>query len=253
MTLPSLHIGSRDQKIAYVQTQGVGTGVVFLGGFKSDMEGSKATHLEDLCRTEGRPFLRFDYTGHGQSSGAFTDGCIGDWTQDAIDIIHAKTSGPQILVGSSMGGWISLLFARAHPDRVAGLLGIAAAPDFTEDSMWAGFDADQRAALMTDGVVHLPSDYGDPYPITQRLIEDGRQQLVLRSPLEFAFPVRLVQGSADNAVTRDTALRLFDHITASDVQLQFAKGADHSFSDPARLAIIAAHLRDLCAAADGRH
>lgn len=233
------------RRLAFHKTAGSGPGVVFLGGFMSDMEGTKALALEDWAREAGRAFLRFDYSGHGQSDGAFTDGCIGDWAADARAVIEAATEGPQVLVGSSMGGWVSALLTREIPERLAGFVGIAAAPDFTEDSMWAGFSAEDRAALARDGVVHLPSDYGDPYPITRRLIEDGRQNLVLRSPLAMPFPVRLLQGTEDADVTREVALRLLDHIDGSDVRLTLVKGADHRFSTPECLALIVAAVEEV--------
>ncbi|MFP4044351.1 MAG: alpha/beta fold hydrolase [Rhodosalinus sp.] len=226
------------RRIAYHRTEGAGPGVVFLGGFRSDMEGTKALWLEDWARAQGRAFLRFDYSGHGQSSGAFTDHCIGDWAEDAAAVLDALTEGPQVLVGSSMGGWIALLTARAQPERVAGLVTVAAAPDFTEDSMWAGFDVERRAALETEGVVHLPSDYGEPYPITRRLIEDGRAHLVLRRPLHLPFPVRFLQGTEDRDVDRAVALRLLDHATGPDMRLTLVDGADHRFSDPDCLQLI---------------
>ncbi len=169
----------------------------FLGGFKSDMQGTKAVHLEGWAKAQGRAFLRFDYSGHGQSSGTFTDGSIGDWAEDAEAAISELTDGPQVLVGSSMGGWISLILASRIPNRIAGLVGIAAAPDFTEDSMWAGFNDIHRAKLKREGQLALPSDYGEPYIITRRLIEDGRNHLVLRQPLALPFPARFLQGTAD--------------------------------------------------------
>ena len=249
MTEPSHLDTPQRRRIAYHRTTGQGPGVVFLGGFKSDMEGTKALHLEAWARRTGRAFLRFDYSGHGQSSGAFTDGCIGDWAEDAEAVLDALTEGPQVLVGSSMGGWIALLTARANPERVAGLVTIAAAPDFTEDSMWAGFDAEQRADLERDGVVHLPSDYGEPYPITKRLIEDGRAHLVLRSPLHLPFPVRFLQGTADADVERSVALSLLDHATGPDMRLTLVDGADHRFSDPDCLELITASLEEVLARA----
>jgi pimeloyl-ACP methyl ester carboxylesterase len=216
---------------------------VFLGGFRSDMEGTKAVHLEQAAQARGRAFLRFDYSGHGASSGRFEDGGIGDWAADAMAVIKALTKGPQVLVGSSMGGWISLLAARAMPARLAGLVTIAAAPDFTEDSMWDGFDTDQRAALARDGFVDLPSDYADePYRITRRLIEDGRQRLVLRDPLPLPFPVRLLQGTADTDVPPEVALRLLAHADSPDMTLTLVKGADHRFSEPRELALLARTL-----------
>jgi len=236
--MPQFHTTSNGRKIAYHQTSGDGPGVVFLGGFMSDMQGSKAVHLEQWAIERGRAFLRFDYSGHGESGGAFTDGCIGDWAEDAIETIRELTHGKQILVGSSMGGWISLLAAKAIAHRVAGLIGIAAAPDFTEDSMWAGMDADQKYELLEHGVIEIPSDYGDPYPITKTLIEDGRQQLVLRDPLPLPFPVRLLHGTNDADVSMDVALRLLDHADGDDIRLTFVKGADHRFSDERCLRLI---------------
>ncbi len=234
------------RRLAYERRAGRGPGVVFLGGFKSDMQGTKAFYLQDWAARTGRAFLRFDYSGHGQSSGDFLDGAIGDWFEDARAAVQALTEGPQVLVGSSMGGWISLLLARALPARVAGLIGIAAAPDFTEDSMWAGFTPAQRAALADEGRVVLPSDY-DPagYVITRRLIEEGRGRLVLRDPLPLPFPVRLLQGTADSDVPPAVALRLLDHATGPDIRLTLVKGADHRFSTPECLALIEAAIAEV--------
>lgn len=245
MTDPSHYETPEGRRIAYHQTPGEGPGVVFLGGFMSDMEGTKALALEDWARKRGRAFLRFDYSGHGQSSGAFTDGCIGDWAQDAQALIEWATEGPQVLVGSSMGGWIAALFARARPKKLAGFVGIAAAPDFTEDSMWRDMEDWQRSQLIRDGRVHLPSDYGEPYPITKRLIEDGRENLVLRKPLRLDVPVRLLQGTADADVDRSVALNLLDHIDGPDVRLTLVKHADHRFSSPQMLALVEATLDEI--------
>ncbi len=185
------------RRIAYRQSTGAGPGVVFLGGFKSDMTGTKAEYLHDWAVAQGRAFLRLDYSGHGQSSGAFLDGAIGDWYEDALAAITTLTKGPQVLVGSSMGGWIALLIARTIPERIAGLVGIAAAPDFTEDSMWADFSEAQRVELAEKGRVELPSDYSDePYVITRRLIEEGRGRLGLRAPVNLPLPGRLPPGTA---------------------------------------------------------
>lgn len=231
------------RRIAHARTAGAGPGVVFLGGFRSDMTGTKATHLEAWARERGRAFLRFDYTGHGVSSGRFEDGAIGDWARDAGDVIERLTEGPQVLVGSSMGGWIALLVAARMPERVAGLVGIAAAPDFTEDAMWADFGAEERRALEVDGVVRRPSDYADePDLITRRLIEDGRRHLVLRAPLHLPFPVRLLHGTADADVDVSVALRLLGHATSPDMRLTLVKDADHRFSAPAELDLIAATI-----------
>jgi len=244
--MPDFLITPAGRKIAYHLADGMGPVVVFLGGFKSDMGGTKAVFLENRARAQGRAFLRFDYSGHGDSSGAFTDGAIGDWYHDAQAAL-GLVAGPVVLVGSSMGGWISLLLARAMPDRVAGLVTIAAAPDFTEDSMWAGASDAQRAALMTDGQIALPSDYGDPYIITRRLIEDGRDHLVLRAPLHLPFPVRFLQGTADKDVDMAVALRLLDHAQGADMRLTLVDGADHRFSDDSCLALIADNITDVIA------
>lgn len=235
------------RRIAYHLIDGTGPAVVFLGGFKSDMGGTKAVYLEQWARTSGRAFLRFDYSGHGESSEAFTDGAIGDWFEDAVAAI-GLLAGKIVLVGSSMGGWISLLVARAMPEKVAGLVTIAAAPDFTEDSMWAGFSATQRAQLET-GQVALPSDYGEPYIITRRLIEEGRERLVLRDPLPLPFPVRALQGTADADVKMSVALRLLDHAESPDMRLTLVDGADHRFSDDACLELIIKSVEDVLNAA----
>ena len=232
------------RELAYDRLTGKGPGVIFLGGFKSDMEGTKALHLRDWAQAEGRGFVRFDYSGHGQSGGRFEDGAIGDWAEDAAAVL-ARTEGPQVLVGSSMGGWISLLLARAYPERIVGLVTIAAAPDFTEDSMWAGFDADQRRQLETEGQVALPSDYGEPYIITRRLIEEGRKRLVLRDPLRLPFPVRFLQGTADRDVEMAVALRLLEHAEGPDMRLTLVDGADHRFSDGRCLDLIVASVREV--------
>ncbi|MGV6838692.1 MAG: alpha/beta hydrolase [Planktomarina sp.] len=232
------------RRIAYHQT-GKGPGIVFLGGFMSDMQGSKATHLEQWCAAKSLPYVRFDYSGHGQSSGEFTDGAIGDWAADARAVIEQLTEGPQILVGSSMGGWISLLMAKQCPQKISGLVTIAAAPDFTEDGFWASFNEATRRVLVQDGVVKVPSDYGDPYPITHRLIEEGRQNLILRSSLILPFPVRFLQGDEDKDVSVDTALKLMNHASGPDMRLTILKGADHSFSDEKALRVIEEAIEDV--------
>lgn len=226
------------RKLAYHKTDGQGPMVVFLGGLKSDMEGTKAIYLEEWARAQGRGFLRFDYSGHGQSSGTFEEGCIGDWHEDSIQAIDQLTDGPLVVVGSSMGGWQALLLAKMRPDRIAGMVTIAAAPDFTEDGYWANFTPAQKQQLQDQGQVALPSDYMEPYIITQRMIRDGRERLVLRTPLDLPFPVRFLQGTNDSAVTRDTALRLLDHATGPDLRLTLVRDADHRFSTPECLQLI---------------
>lgn len=229
---------AQGRRLAYHYQAGTGPVVVFLGGLKSDMEGTKAIHLEAWCKARGQAFLRFDYSGHGQSSGTFEAGCIGDWAEDTAAALASLSDGPLIVVGSSMGGWQALLFARAYPERVAGLVTIAAAPDFTEDGYWAAFSEDQKAALERDGQVEMPSDYMEPYIITKRMIEDGRRQLVLRAPLPLPFPVRCLQGTADTAVSTQTAVRLLEHADSPDMRLTLVKDADHRFSDGPCLGLI---------------
>jgi pimeloyl-ACP methyl ester carboxylesterase len=239
MPTPEMFETTTGRQIAYHKLDGTGPGVVFFGGFKSDMDGTKAIYLEEWAKSKGRAFLRFDYSGHGQSSGEFVDGSIGEWAGDAQEAILGLTEGPQILVGSSMGGWIALLMAKRIPQKIIGLVGIAAAPDFTEDSMWANFSDEHKKTIASDGQLALENDYSDePYIITHKLIEDGRNQLVLRDPLDLPFPVRLLHGTADRDVDMSVPLRLLDHASGDDIRLSLIKGADHRFSEPDNLAMI---------------
>ncbi len=248
--MPSL-VTKSGREIAYHHFIGVEPGIVFLGGFMSDMQGTKAIALEEWARKAGRAFLRFDYSGHGESPGNFNEGAISDWAEDAQAAIEGLTTGPQILVGSSMGGWICAILAGKIPQKIAGIVGIAAAPDFTEDSMWADFSLSQRNQLQEEGQVLLPSEYDDPYPITRRLIEDGRENLVLRSPLNCPFPVRLLQGSADADVDMSVALNLFEHATGEDIRLTLVKDADHRFSTPVCLGLIEENVEEITRAIGG--
>ncbi|GHF15011.1 alpha/beta hydrolase [Kordiimonas sediminis] len=219
-------------RIAYNQIRGKGPGVIFLGGFMSDKEGSKALALEEYCLSAGRSFVRFDYQGHGASDGAFADGTIGLWAQDALAVLDQLTEGPQILVGSSMGGWISLLLAKVRPGRLAGLVGIAAAPDFT-GRHWAELSPDQQQDVLTKGRVYIESDYGpDPYVFTKALFDDGYRNRVLASPLHLDFPVRLIQGTDDPDVPWQTALDIADTIVYGDVDIILVPGGDHRLSEP---------------------
>ncbi|OWU79393.1 alpha/beta fold hydrolase [Phaeobacter sp. 22II1-1F12B] len=238
MSAPEYLETAEGRRIAYHLTPGEGPVIVFLGGLKSDMQGTKAVHLEEWARGQGFAFLRFDYSGHGESSGSFEEGCIGDWHEDTLAVVDQLTEGTILPVGSSMGGWQSLLLARERADRVMGLVTIAAAPDFTEDSYWAGFSDAQKRQLEEEGQVELPSDYMEPYIVTRRMVEDGRKRLVLRSPLPLPFPVRCLQGTADTAVSTETALRLLDHADSPDMRLTLVKDADHRFSDGPCLGII---------------
>ncbi len=212
-------------------------GLVFCGGFASDMTGTKATALEGYARDRGLAFVRFDYLGHGASSGAFADGTVGRWAEDAVAVLDHASEGPQVLIGSSMGGWIMLLAALARPARIAGLVGIAPAPDFTEDLMWARYDAEARATLERDGVYREPSAYDEePYTVTRALIEDGRRHLLLRGPIPLSCPLRILHGMQDEAVPWQTALRLAERIESRDVELTLVKDGDHRLSEPHDLA-----------------
>lgn len=233
-------------ELAYARLPGQdGPGVVFLGGFRSDMEGSKALFLRDWCAARGRAFLRLDYSGHGQSGGRFEEGSIGQWAADAAFLIDRLTKGPQIVIGSSMGGWIAMLLALRAPRQVAALIGIAAAPDFTELLMRPAFTLEQRRALESEGVIHIPSDYGAPYPITRKLIEDGALHLVLDKPLPLPMPVRLLQGMADADVPWRHAIRITQAVMEPDVRLTLIKDGDHRLSRPADLALLARTLDEL--------
>jgi pimeloyl-ACP methyl ester carboxylesterase len=217
-------------ELAWKRRPGSGPTIVFLPGLRSDMEGSKALRLAAFAASRGQAMLRLDYSGHGASGGRFEDGTIGLWTADALRVIDGLTAGPLLLVGSSMGGWIGLNVARARPERVAGFVGIAAAPDFTETLIWATMPEPARAQLMSRGVLHVPSDYGDPLPITRALIEDGRRHLCLGGPIPLRCPVRLLQGQRDPDVPWRTALTLADRVESEDVRVILIKDGDHRLS-----------------------
>jgi pimeloyl-ACP methyl ester carboxylesterase len=219
--------------IAYHHTPGKAPGVVFLTGFKSDMTGGKALAVEALCKRLGHAYLRFDYYGHGQSSGAFDDGTIGRWADDAITAIDALTEGPQVLVGSSMGGWIMLLAARARPERIAGLVGIAAAPDFTEDLIPQVLSDEQRDQLARDGYVDIPNCYDDeePYRICKLLLDEGQNNLLLRDPIAINAPVRLIHGMRDEDVPWETGLKIIDKLDSDDVEVTYVKAGNHRLSE----------------------
>ena len=246
---PSPEVFRRDggATIAYHSTPGKLPGVVFLGGFRSDMTGGKALALEQFCRESGRAFLRFDYFGHGESSGAFTAGTIGRWADDAVAVLDALTDGPQVLVGSSMGGWIMLLAALRRPQRVAGLIGIAAAADFTEELMWGRFTDAQKAALERHGAVHTPNDDEDagPTPITRGLIEDGRNHLLLGAPIGLRCPARLIHGMEDADVPWETSRRIAERLESEDVEVIGVKKGGHRLSEPRDLDRLMRTLEEL--------
>lgn len=223
--------------VAYRSEPGRGPAVVFCGGFRSDMTGTKATALAAWAARAGRALVRFDYFGHGASSGRFEDGTIGRWAQDTIAVLDQLVVGKAILIGSSMGGWLALLAARARAERVAGLIGIAAACDFTEELMWKNMSEAERARLLGEGRLVRPSAYlDDPTIITRALIEEGRRHLLLGGKLEFPFPVHLLHGLKDPDVPWQHSQRLFEHLTAPDLALTLIKDGDHRLSTPADIA-----------------
>ena len=206
---------------------------MFLPGFRSDMNGIKATALAGHCRTRDHAFLCFDYFGHGASSGDFRAGTIGRWLEDALAVIDGLTEGPLILVGSSMGGWIALLAALARPGRVKALIGIAPAPDFTEDLIWARLSEAQRRELLERGELAAASAYeADPIPITLRLVEEGRRHLLLRGPIRLSCPVRLLHGMEDPDVPYQTSLRLLERLTGTEAVVELIEDGDHRLSRP---------------------
>jgi pimeloyl-ACP methyl ester carboxylesterase len=228
--------------VAYERHPGRTPEVLFLGGFASDMTGTKALRLDAHCRARGQAFTRFDYRGHGASSGQFTDGTIGEWAADALAVLDRVVEGPALLVGSSMGGWIMLLVALARPERVKGLIGIAAAPDFTERLMKDAMTAEEAATLARDGVLLQPSEYGAPLPITARLLDEGRDHLVLDQPIPIGCPVHLLHGQADPDVPFELALELADRLESRAVTLELVKDGDHRLSREADLRRLTAAL-----------
>lgn len=235
------------ESIAYHKLDGNNPGVVFCGGFMSDMTGTKATALEDHCRTRGQAFVRFDYLGHGKSSGDFADkGCISRWTDDAAAVLSELTSGPQIVVGSSMGGWVALKLALVHPGRVAALVGIAPAPDFTT-WMWNDLAPEQQAEIERSGFVRIPSEY-DPagYVVTRKLIEDGEANFVLAGEsVDIDMPVRLLHGMADPDVPWRHSLTIAEKLKSRDVRISFSKSGDHRLSEPGDIALLCATIDEL--------
>lgn len=230
--------------IAYRRRVGIEPGVIFLSGFRSDMDGTKATRLDRWAATRGRAFVRFDYFGHGRSDGAFENGVIGRWMEDALFVLDRLTEGPQILVGSSMGGWIACLLLKARPERVAGFVGLAPAPDFTEDLIRQALTPEMIAALAEQGRIELPCRYGGtPTPITRRLLEEAAARLVLRTPIPFSGPVRLLHGMQDPDVPWSTSPRLAAALTSDDVRITLIKDGDHRLSTERDLGL-------MCAAVD---
>jgi pimeloyl-ACP methyl ester carboxylesterase len=239
---------ARDRRLAYHRAPGKGPGVLFCGGYTSDMSGTKALALERFCRHHGHAYTRFDYSGHGASSGAFADGTIGGWADDALAILDRATEGPMLVVGSSMGGWIMLLLALARPERVAGLIGIAAAPDFTENLLLPQATSEQRRTLAEQGYWTQPLAYGgEPYPVTARFLEEAREHLLLRGPIPIRCPVHLLHGQRDADVPWQTALRLAERLESEDVTVELIKAGDHRLSGERDLARITGAVHRLAA------
>lgn len=232
--------------IAYRRLDGAGPGIVFLGGFRSDMTGTKALFLEEFCRRRGRAYVRFDYFAHGRSSGDFADGTISRWRDDAVAVIDSLTGGPQVLVGSSMGGWLMVLAALARRGRVAGLVGVAAAPDFTSDLLPHRLSDAQRRQLHDEGRIVLPSPYDAAgYLYTRALVEDGDRNLVLRGDIPLSCRVRLLHGMADESVPWRQSLKLAEKLQSRDVTLSLVKDGDHRLSRDEDLARLAQVLDEL--------
>jgi pimeloyl-ACP methyl ester carboxylesterase len=248
-----IEIGKGDaaRRVAVRARAGGSPGLFWLGGFKSDMQGTKAIALDAWAAERHRACVRFDYSGHGESGGDFIDGTIGRWLEESVAVFEQFCTGPQVLIGSSMGGWMALLLARElarrQPARasLAGLVLIAPAPDFTEELMWKGFSAEVRQEIETKGVWLRPSQYDEPYPITRRLIEEGRQHLLLGSAIEVGCPVRILQGAQDPDVPWRHAFALAHRLPADDVVLTVIQDGDHRLSRPQDIARIIAAVAEI--------
>ncbi len=243
--------GDAARRIAVRARSGGSPGLFWLGGFKSDMQGTKAIALDAWAGEQNRACVRFDYSGHGESGGDFIDGTIGRWLEESVAVFEQFCAGPQVVIGSSMGGWMALLLAREIAGRqatrasLAGLVLIAPAPDFTEELMWKGFSPEARQEIETRGVWLRPSEYGDPYPITRGLIEEGRKHLLLGSAIEVGCPVRILQGAQDPDVPWRHAFALAHRLPADDVVLTMIQDGDHRLSRPQDIARIIAAVAEI--------
>jgi pimeloyl-ACP methyl ester carboxylesterase len=232
-------------RLAWRRIAGEGPTIVWLGGFRSDMSGTKAQALADWAIATGRPYVRFDYFGHGESEGDFAKGTITRWRDDALAVLDQLVMGQAVLVGSSMGGWISCLAAAAIPERIKALVLIAPAPDFTEKLMAPGMSPADRAELAESGVWYRLSEYGDPYPITRELLEDGARWSILPGPVNLDAPVRILQGGADPDVPWRHALELAQAIRGDDVVFTLIKDGDHRLSRPRDIDRLVAALEEV--------
>ncbi len=238
---PSFLIGNEGRKIAYHKMDGQNRDdgvptVVFCGGYMSDMEGTKALFLENVCKEIDFAYVRFDYSGHGRSSEKFIDGTIGKWRDDALSVIDQVIEGPVIIVGSSMGGWIGLLVSLARKERTKAFIGIAAAPDFTRELMWEKYSDAIKNKLKAEGIYLEPSDYSDePYKVSYALIQDGEDHILLNRPIELNCPIRLFHGLKDEDVPSEYSSRIAQKVTSDDVIISFNKSGDHRLSTDADL------------------
>lgn len=243
------HMNVAGRRIALRRTPGKGPAVIWLGGFRSDMLSTKATVLAEWAARTGQAMVRFDYSGHGESGGAFEDGTISDWLEDALAVIRGAGGEAPVLVGSSMGGWLALLVARelkAEGRKLSGLVLIAPAADFTEDLMWNTFPEHVRAAILNDGVYRHPSEYSDePTPITRRLIEDGRRHIVLDTSFSIGAPVRILQGMQDPDVPWQHAMELVEHLPGDEAVVTLVKDGDHRLSRPQDLDLLVGAVENL--------
>jgi pimeloyl-ACP methyl ester carboxylesterase len=243
--------GAAHRRIAVRARTGRPPGLFWLGGFNSDMRGTKALALDEWAAEQERACVRFDYSGHGESEGQFADGTIGRWLEESVAVFGRFCRGPQVVIGSSMGGWMALLLTREIARRgigsasLAGLVLIAPAPDFTEALMWKGFSPQVREEIMTKGVWHRPSQYGDPYPITRALIEEGRNHLLLGSKIDVGCPVRILQGAQDPDVPWQHAFTLAQRLPAEDVVLTMIQDGDHRLSRPQDISRIMAAVKEI--------
>jgi pimeloyl-ACP methyl ester carboxylesterase len=251
-TFIALGSGGDVRQIAVRARAGASPGLVWLGGFNSDMQGTKALALDAWAAEHGRACVRFDYSGHGESGGAFLDGTIGRWLEESVAVFDRFCTGPQVVIGSSMGGWMALLLARTLARRqesapratLNGLVLIAPAPDFTEELMWKGFSPRIRDEIETKGVWLRPSEYGEPYPITRQLIEEGRNHLLLGSAIALGCPVRILQGKQDPDVPWQHAFALAHRLPSDDVVLTMIQDGDHRLSRPQDIARIIAAVAE---------
>jgi pimeloyl-ACP methyl ester carboxylesterase len=246
-----ISVGSDARRIAIRRRPGRGPGLFWLGGFASDMKGTKAVALDAWAGERGLACTRFDYSGHGESAGRFDEGTIGRWLEESCAVYAHCCTSPQIVIGSSMGGWMALLLARALRRRaalaapLAGMVLIAPAPDFTEALMWQAFPPEIRHEIETRGVWLRPSDYGAPQPITRALIEDGRHHLVLGASIETGCPVRILQGAQDPDVPWQHAFELTQRLPSEDVVLTLIQDGDHRLSRPQDIARLLATVAEL--------